>query len=148
MGQLSNRCRTLLRVLDRGILPAERAPQAHIKAESGLKSDHRQVLRRLRPVDIDSLIAAYGQGQSVRSLVELFGIHRTTVLARLERHGVSRRRTVCKLTGADVTEAAALYASGLSLAAIGERFKVEGATVGNALRRSGVQLRPRRGWVG
>ena len=59
MGQLSNPCRTLVRVLDQDVLPSERAPDACIRGESGLNQDHPKVLRRLRPVDIDRLIAAY-----------------------------------------------------------------------------------------
>lgn len=104
MGQLSKPRRTRVRSLDQDGLPSERAPGACFGAESVITIDPRQVLRRLRPVVIDQLIAAYAKGLSVRRLVELFGVHRTTVLAHLERHGVARRRSVCKLTGADGSE--------------------------------------------
>ena len=81
------------------------------------------------------------------SLLLAFNIHRTTVLAHLERNGVPRRRSGPKLSNEDVHEAAILYRDGLSLKAIGRRFLVAPDTIGKALRRVGVKIRPRRGWT-
>jgi DNA-binding CsgD family transcriptional regulator len=78
-------------------------------------------------------------------LAARFNIHRTTVLAHLERNGVPRRRSGPKLSNEDVHEAAILYRDGLSLKAIGVRFLVAPDTIEKALRRVGVKVRPRRG---
>ena len=112
MGQRSNPRRTVDRVLDEDVRGSERRSGARFAAESGLKSDHRQVLRRLQAADIDRLIAAYVEGDSVPRLVRQFSIHRTTVLIHLERHGVARRRSTRKLTDADVARGASLYLGG------------------------------------
>jgi len=89
---------------------------------------------RLGPADIERLIAAYADGNSVFRLAARFNIHRTTVLAHLGRNGVPRRRMGPKLSDADVDEAAILYRDGLSLELIGHRFLVAPDTVAWALR--------------
>jgi len=88
--------------------------------------------------------AAVEAGNSVLQLAARFNIHRTTVLAHLERNGVPRRRSGPKLSDEDVHQAVVLYRDGLSLKAIGVRFLVAPDTIGKALRRVGVKLRPRR----
>ena len=106
---------------------------------------NRQAQRRLGRADIEQLIAAHAEGDSVAHVVARFKVHRTTVLARLERNGVFRRPTGPKLSDEDVAEEADLCREGLSLGAIGHRVRVGPATVGKALRRADVQIRPRRG---
>ena len=51
----------------------------------------RQVQRRLPPEEIRELVAAYLAGATALALAGKHSIHRTTVLALLERHQVSRR---------------------------------------------------------
>jgi hypothetical protein len=101
--------------------------------------------RRLVEVQVLELVASYEDGASVPELVENFGIHRTTVMAHLQRRGVPRRPNVRKLSDKHVAQAARLYASGLSTVKIGEQFDVDAETVRKALIREGVRLRPRRG---
>jgi lambda repressor-like predicted transcriptional regulator len=82
----------------------------------------------------------------VPDLVAQFGIHRTTVLAHLQRRGIGRRAQQRKLPDAQVEEASRLDQAGMSLAELGQRFDVNPATVNKELRRAGVPIRPRRGW--
>lgn len=101
--------------------------------------------RRLNPSEIARLIERYQAGASVPVAVAEFGIHRTTVLRILERHGVPRRPETRKLTDEQVIEAADLYASGLSTVKVGAIFGVDAETIRKAFMRIGVQLRSRRG---
>jgi hypothetical protein len=104
-----------------------------------------QVQKRLEAQQIALLLARYSDGASVLQLTRDFRIHRTTVLAYLERHGIPRRANTRKLTDAQVAEAGVLYGQGWSLIRLGEHFGVDDETVRRSLRRIGVQLRPRRG---
>jgi lambda repressor-like predicted transcriptional regulator len=92
------------------------------------------------------LVEGYNAGASVRQLVDRFELHRTTVLAHLERAGVARRPHTRKLTDVQIAAAAELYDAGWSLARLGTRFDVDSQTVRRTLRSQGVQMRPRRGW--
>jgi DNA-binding CsgD family transcriptional regulator len=103
--------------------------------------------RRLTPAEIEALLAAYRGGASVPEVCLLLGINRTTVLAQLERAGVSRRPNTAKLSGSRLTQAAQLYEAGLSLASVGQRLEVNAATVRTALAKTGVAIRPRNGWA-
>ena len=51
----------------------------------------KQVQRRLPPEEIEELVASYLAGATALALAGKHSIHRTTVLALLERHQVSRR---------------------------------------------------------
>jgi transposase-like protein len=106
----------------------------------------RRDARRLNPDEIDELVATYRSGATVPQLVEEFGLHRTTVLAHLERRNVPRRPHVAKLTRDDIGLAADLYKRGQSLAAIGRAFGVNAETIRKGLLQAGVAIRARRGW--
>lgn len=84
-------------------------------------------------------------GFTVRQLVEQFGVHRSTVLAHLERRDIPRRPHVAKLTETDIAIAADRYRQGQSLATLAEAFEVNAETIRKSLLRTGVQIRPRRG---
>ena len=73
------------------------------------------------------------------SLAGKHSIHRTTVLALLERHRVSRRGRV--LTPDHIERAVSLYASGRSCASIGKELQVNPETVRQALLKAGVAMR-------
>jgi DNA-binding CsgD family transcriptional regulator len=148
MGRLSsNPADDFVQVCDKGVRDPGCRRDVDAEAASRLTSGDRQTQIRLGPADIERLIAAYADGNSVLRLAARFKIHRTTVLAHLERNGVPRRRMGSKLSDEDVDEAAVLYRDGLSLEAIGHRFLVAPDTVAKALRHVGVQIRPRRGWA-
>jgi len=104
------------------------------------------VLRRLTDADTHRLIAGYLGGHTLEQLAVEYGVHRRTVAAHLQRHGVARRVIVSKMTPADIDAAAHRYQVGESLAAIAETFQVNPATVGRNLKQAGVALRLRRGW--
>jgi hypothetical protein len=104
----------------------------------------RQIQRHLDATEVLSLVRACANGDTIDQLATTFGIHRTTVMAHLDREGAPRRSgTVTK----NINEATRLYEEGRSLARVGEHFGVDGETVRRALRAAGVTLRPRRGWT-
>ena len=147
MGRLSNPAGDFAHACDQGLRGRERQKDVDARAARRLRPGNRQVQRRLGRADVERLIAAYEEGNSVAHLVARFNVNRTTVLAHLDRNSVPRRQTGPKLSAEDVAQAAGLYRDGLSLAAIGQRFRVNASTVGKALRRADVQIRPRRGWA-
>jgi hypothetical protein len=147
MGRLSNPDKDFLQVSDKGVRDSGCRRDVDAETVKWLASCDRQAQIRLSPHDIERLIAGYAEGSSVLQLAARFNIHRTTVLAHLERNGVPRRRSGPKLSAEDVNEAAVLYRDGPSLKVIGVRFLVAPDTIGKALRRVSVKIRPRRGWA-
>jgi DNA-binding CsgD family transcriptional regulator len=147
MGRLSNPGKDFVQVSDKGVRDREGRRDVDAEAAKWRASCDRRTQIRLGPADIERLIAAYAEGNTVLQLAARFKIHRTTVLTHLERNGVPRRRSGPKLSDEDVRQATVLYRDGLSLKAIGIRFLVAPDTVGKALRRVGVKIRPRRGWT-
>ncbi len=82
----------------------------------------------------------------IETLARRYKVHRTTVIAYLERAGIARRRVVRKMTDGSVASAAAQYEAGASLAVVASAFGVHDRTLARELRRHGVLIRPRRGW--
>jgi len=99
----------------------------------------RQIQRRIPPEEVEELVACYLAGATALALAGKHSIHRTTVLALLERHRVSRRGRV--LTPDHIERAVTLYASGLSCASIGRELQVNPETVRQALLKTGVAMR-------
>ncbi|MFZ2057145.1 MAG: hypothetical protein WAV54_07035 [Acidimicrobiales bacterium] len=148
MGRLPNPGKDFVQVSDdKGVHDPRCRRDVDAEAAKWLARCDRQAQIRLSLADIERLIAAYAEGNSVLQLAARFNIHRTTVLAHLERNGVPRRRMGPKLRDEDVHQAAVLYRDGLPLKAIGVRFLVAPDTIGMALRCEGVKIRPRRGWT-
>ncbi len=87
----------------------------------------------------------YQQGQTIRQLVEHFGVHKTTVSDHLKRRGVATRVVERRLSDTDVTKAADLYSTGQSLAQVAKHFGVYDTTVYREFKKVGIQTRPRRG---
>ena len=114
-------------------------PQENLKS-----STTKQVHRRLRPDLVDSLVAGYEGGRTVRQLADQYGIGRETVSKLLSRRGVRTRHQ--SLTASQTEIAANLYRSGMSLVQVADRMAGSRTAIYNALRRNGVQLRQRRGW--
>lgn len=103
-----------------------------------------QPQRRLKPAEVDALLAAYLGGDLVRDIAARFGVNRTTVMGHVKRRGVPRRRE-CGWGPEELAFAARLYAEGHSLAAVGRRLGVDKSTVSNRFRRAGLPVRARRG---
>jgi transposase-like protein len=99
----------------------------------------RQVQRRLPPEEVEELVAAYLAGATALALASKHSIHRTTVLALLERHQISRRGRV--LTPDRIERAVSSYALGCSCASIGRELRVNPETVRQALLKAGVAMR-------
>ena len=72
-------------------------------------------------------------------------IHRTTVAAHLNRHGVPRHYEATAWNGENLRQAAEQYATGSSLADVADQFGIDAQTVANRFRRAGVVVRPRSG---
>lgn len=104
----------------------------------------RPVQRRLCESEVDTLVAGYQAGRSLRQLATELRIHPRTVAAHLEQRGVLRRVNQRKMTAADVLAAGRRYDAGDSLAALAREFSVDAETVKHELRRAGVVIRPRR----
>jgi hypothetical protein len=99
----------------------------------------RQVQRRLLPEEVEELVAAYVAGATALALAGKHSIHRTTVLALLERQQVSMRGRV--LTPDHIERAVSSYASGRSCASIGKELQVNPETIRQALLKAGVAMR-------
>jgi uncharacterized protein (DUF433 family) len=104
----------------------------------------RQIQRHLAPNEVDNLLRAVSHGDTIDQLATTFGVHRTTVIAHLERQGAPRRSGI---VANNIDEAIRLYKEGWSLARVGEHFDVDAETVRRALRTAKVALRPRNGWT-
>jgi len=103
----------------------------------------KQVQRRMRPSEIEDLVAGYQDGRTVYELADQFRIHRDTVSKLLAREGVPRRYRI--LDTAAIQHAADLYRSGQSLATIGQRLQVNPTTVRAAVLKAGVRMRDCQG---
>jgi len=84
-------------------------------------------------------VAAYLAGATSLSLAGKHSIHRTTVLALLERHRVSRRGRV--LTPDHIERAVASYPLGRSCASIAKELQVNPETIRQTLLKAGVAMR-------
>jgi hypothetical protein len=107
----------------------------------------RPVQRRLSAADVDDICAAYVSGTSIDELARSHGVNRTTIIAHLDQHGVTRRRVVRKMTDALVAEAAVEYLDGRSLAIVANKFNVAIRTLRREFTKAGIATRPRQGWT-
>lgn len=99
--------------------------------------------RRVHPDQIEALVADYQAGPTCLDVARSYQVHRTTVLAVLERAGVPRRYQLRSAEQAVV--AAQLYEAGNSLVVVAAKFQVDASTIWRALRRAGVTLRDQHG---
>ena len=158
MGRLSNPPETLESVSDQGgrdtppprpttSKGAERsssAPEPGDLEEKGQLSN--PVQRRLSRGVVDELAHLYVEGASIDALARRYGIHRTTIIAHLDRQGVPRRRVARKMTDTLVALASERYAEGPSLAAVASELGIHPRTLAREFRRAGTPIRARRGW--
>ena len=97
---------------------------------------------RLTDAEVDNLVAQHEAGSTIETLALELKIHRTTVMAHLERRGV-RTRAPRKPTDGMVTEAARRYTAGETLAEIAATFDVAPSTLTRELRLAGIPIRQR-----
>ena len=124
------RLRNLVEMVPRGSAEVNGAPR-------------KQVHRRLRPAEIEELVAGYQAGVTIYQLADRFRIHRATVSSLLERQGVALRN--CPLSFVQIGQARELYAAGQSLAKVGKQLGCHPNTVRLALLRVGVRMRDCQG---
>ena len=105
------------------------------------KAFHTQ--RHLTHDEQSDLITKYQAGSDMRQLAKEFGLHRRTVRAVLDRHGIERRQHI--LTATQIDEAIRLYQRGASLAEVGCRFGVEHSTIRKHLISRGIARRDTHG---
>jgi len=103
----------------------------------------KQIHRRLRPPEIDELVAGYRVGATIYQLATEFRIHRSTVSLLLERQRIPRRNR--PLSPTQIEQARVLYVTGQSLAKVGRQLGCDANTVRLALVRVGVRMRDRHG---
>ena len=112
----------------------------HVRKKS---ESPRRRMRQLSEVEVAELVAAREAGAQIKELASRFGVHKSTVLAHLDRAGVPGRRWAGKtLTPEQVRDAVWLYQSGLNLIEVGARFGVDRRQVSRALKEAGFALRP------
>ena len=104
---------------------------------AGEVREPRQSQRRLEEADILNLVAQYIEGSSAAELARIWGVHRNTVVAHLDRHGVTRRPKR-KLTAAQIRAAAKSYEAGTSLQALGDQLSLDKNTIGRELKKAGI----------
>ena len=126
MGRLSNPPETLecvdeqgerdtpppRRTTSKGTKRSSNPPEAGDLEEKGQLSN--PVQRRLSPGVVDDLTHFYKEGASIDALGRRYGVHRTTIIAQLDRRGVTRRHVTRKMTDPLVTRASKRFAKGFS----------------------------------
>jgi DNA-directed RNA polymerase specialized sigma24 family protein len=100
----------------------------------------RQVQRRLRPRQVEQLVAEYETGASIQALAKRWRLHRTTVAEHLHRADVEIRQR--GIPTDQRYEVIRLYEKGWSCLRLAERFDCDDETVRQTLKRAGVKLRP------
>jgi hypothetical protein len=103
------------------------------------RSSAMQLQRRLVPGEVEDLVRAYGDGETIAAVAIRLQVSRTTVINHLRRAGVETRYK--RLEG-HLDEAERLYLAGWSLVRVAAHFEVSARTVLNAFNRAGVAVRP------
>lgn len=84
---------------------------------------------KLQRDQADALVDAYAAGASFSHLAKVFGIHRQTANAHLQRRGITIRPETSPLTDEQSDRAVELYGQGSSAASIGSRLGVDASTI-------------------
>jgi hypothetical protein len=85
-------------------------------------------------------------GESIVSLSERLGFHKSTFYVRLAAAGIDPSRRYA-LRADQIKLAAQFYSQGDSLASVGKFFDVDAQTIRRALHAAGVSIRKRKGWA-
>jgi DNA-directed RNA polymerase specialized sigma24 family protein len=93
-------------------------------------------MSRLRPDQVEALVARYQAGDTVYELAARFHVNRKTVSRTLHHEGVSMRMK--GLTAEQIVEAERLYRAGWPLSRIGQLMQVDTRTVHRRLKERGV----------
>jgi len=135
--------RTVASRLSRGSYKRSERP-----SEPSVRDDRGRLVRAvgktqtfLNPVEVDELVALYGEGLSVAELARKFGIYSRTAAAHLVRRSVPLRQR--GIAPEDAPEAVRLYKSGLTLMEVGLRLGVSQGTARRVVAAEGVEIRPR-----
>ena len=118
----------------------EMVPRGSPEVSAGTR---KQVHRRLRPAEIEELVAGHQAGATAYQLADRFRIHSTTVLSLLERQSVARRNR--RLSSTQIDQARELYVAGQSLAKVGKQLGCHANTVRLVLLKAGVRMRDCQG---
>ena len=124
-----------LGLLLKSVRQAERQPVV-----DGARRPYRRV-HKLSEVEVAELVAEYRDGASVLGLARQYGVHRTTVMAVLDRERVARRSQGRVLSLEEIERASQLYRGGLNLRAVGAELGVDYRVVRRGLVAAGVKLR-------
>ena len=124
-----------LAALVRSVREAEGQP-----AVEGTRHPYRRV-HKLSEVEVAELVTEYRAGASVLGLARQYGVHRTTVMAVLDRERVARRSQGRVLSLEEIERASQLYRGGLNLRAVGAELGVDYRVVRRGLVAAGLKLR-------
>src|SRR5262249_5277692 len=97
----------------------------------------KQPNRKLKPAEVDELVALYQAGARLAALGRQFGMHEQTVRAHLQRRGVELRGKQA-LTKVKIKSVVQRYQAGESSLDLSRAFGVADSTIRNVLRREGV----------
>jgi transposase len=131
--------------LDRVLRSRTEDPVRH-PGECGRDRQGFRPNHKLRPAELDDLVAAYQAGASLRALGRQFNVHEQTVRRQLQQRGLVLRQGAKALSAEGLAELAAAYELGRSTYELAGELGVSADTVQRLLRQSGVQLRGRMDW--
>lgn len=98
--------------------------------------------RYLTADEAKEVAAAYERGETMNSLAQRLGVHRTTISKQLDRTRTTKRPKI-KLTEERLAQAKKFYLQGWSTQRIAWELKLGQTTVYDALKEAGVQMRRR-----
>jgi hypothetical protein len=143
-GQLLNPPPALCQLADLAIGTPEGLVPENARPAPPAPRPKSRTARPLEPVQVDTLLASYQTGKTMKDLATEFGIDRRTVSTHhLRQAGIGTRRG--GLDENQMIEAAQLYEADWSSGRLAERFGVSADKVLKMLWRAGVAIRPRRG---
>jgi DNA-directed RNA polymerase specialized sigma24 family protein len=118
-------------------------PLAGAPAQQADVARVRQQQKRLRPEEIERLVARYAAGATTYQLAVEFGCHRTTVSGALRRAGIHLQPG--GLTEKQIDKAIRLYEFGLSLQRVADQIGSTAHTVRSRLIERGTEMRDTHG---
>ena len=122
----------------RTLLEMARSGASEPKTQTG-----KQVHRRLRPVEIEQLVAGYQAGATVYQLSDRFRISRSIMSQHLEREDVPRRHR--PMSEAQAQMAVRLYSNGMSSIEVGAQLGRDPRAVRRVLQKARVRMRDSHG---
>ena len=130
--------------------PLERALNAQVghgrsarRPEPGVRTTLTCPNHKLRPDEVDALVACYEAGTAINELARQFRVDKETARLHLQKREV-RLRPQRVMTDVQAARAVELYLAGATLRQLGTAFGIATTSIRNYLHRAGITLRPAR----